>query len=259
MFDKGSGPPIVVVQGLHGRWEWMKPTLRRLSATCRTISYSLCGDIGSRRRFDPALGFDNFMRQLDAVLDEAGVQRVAICGVSFGGLIALQYAATRPDRVSALVLASAPGPAFRPNPQQTRWLAKPWRSVPAFVLTSPLRVWPEIRSAIPRRRGRLAFFLRQTVRCAASPIVPSLMAARMRGAADVDFNAACRQVQAPALIVSGEEALDRVVPVASTQSYAQLLPHAEYRVIERTGHMASLTKPDRFADIVTGFVHAHHY
>jgi pimeloyl-ACP methyl ester carboxylesterase len=237
----------------------MKPALRRLSTTCRAISYSLCGDIGSRRRFDPTLGFDNFMRQLDAVLDEAGVRRAAICGISFGGLVALQYAATRPDRVSALVLASAPGPAFRPNAQQARWLAKPWRSVPAFLLTSPLRVWPEIRTAIPRRRGRVAFVLKQSARFAAAPLLPSLMAARMRGAAAVDFCAACRQVQAPALIVSGEEGLDRVVPVSSTQSYERLLPRAEYRLLERTGHMGSLTQPDRFADIVTGFVHAHHH
>jgi 3-oxoadipate enol-lactonase len=81
----------------------------------------------------------------------------------------------------------------------------------------------------------------------------------MRSAAEVDFDAACRCVRAPALIVSGEEALDRVVPVASTKSYAELLPQAQYRMIERTGHMGSLTQPDRFADIVTGFVHAHHH
>jgi pimeloyl-ACP methyl ester carboxylesterase len=259
VFDRGNGPPLIVVQGLHGRWEWTKPALRHLSTSCRTISFSLCGDIGSRRRFDPKLGFENYMKQLDAVLDRAGIQRTALCGISFGGLVALQYAATRPERVSALVLASAPGPGFRPNAQQARWLAKPWRSAPVFVLTSPFRVWPEIRSAIPVPWRRLAFLLRQTARCVSAPIVPSLMAARMRGVESVDFDAACRGIRAPSLIVSGEDGLDRVVPVASTRSYATLLPDAEYRVIERTGHMGVLTQPDRFADIVTGFVHAHHH
>ena len=28
MFDQGSGPPVVVVQGVHGRWEWTAPALR---------------------------------------------------------------------------------------------------------------------------------------------------------------------------------------------------------------------------------------
>ena len=149
MFDQGEGPPLVVVPGLHGRWEWARPALRQLAEKCRTISYSLCGDIGSRRRLDPTLGFENYVRQLDAVLDEAGIQRAAICGVSFGGFVALRYAIARPDRVSALVLASAPGPGFRPNAQQSRWLSSPWGSAPGFVLTAPFRLWPEIRTAIP--------------------------------------------------------------------------------------------------------------
>ena len=41
MFDQGHGPAVVVVQGLHGRWEWMKPALVELAGRCRTISYSL--------------------------------------------------------------------------------------------------------------------------------------------------------------------------------------------------------------------------
>ena len=110
LFDSGSGPPIVVVPGIHGRWEWARPALGHLARQCRTISYSLCGDIGSDRPFDPALGFDNFVEQLDRVLDRAGVRHAAICGVSFGGYVALRYAARRPERVSALVwIASGVG------------------------------------------------------------------------------------------------------------------------------------------------------
>jgi len=258
VFDQGDGPPLVVVPGLHGRWEWAKPALRRLAESCRTISYSLCGDIGSKRPLDPELGFDNYVRQLDAVLDQAGIERAALCGVSFGGFVALRYAVARPDRVSALVLASAPGPGFRPNVQQSRWLSKPWASAPAFVLTSPIRMWPEIHAAIPGWGGRVGFLMRQGVRCVAAPIVPSLMAARMRGAFALDFQAHHDRIAAPTLVVTGEEPLDRVVPVASTRAYASLIPRAEYKVIHGTGHMAVLTQPVMFADVVSGFVHAHY-
>jgi pimeloyl-ACP methyl ester carboxylesterase len=259
MFDQGEGPPLVVVPGLHGRWEWAKPALQRLAEKCRTISFSLCGDIGSKRRFDSTLGFENYIRQMDAVLDEAGIQRAAICGVSFGGFVALRYAIARPDRVSALILASAPGPGFRPNAQQSRWLSRPWGSAPGFVLTAPFRLWPEIRTAIPGWGGQLGFLMRQAVRCAAAPIVPSLMAARVRGASALDFQGEHNAIKAPTLIVTGEEGLDRVVPVASTRAYASLIPRAEYRVIQGTGHLAMLTQPAHFADIVSGFVHAHHH
>lgn len=259
MFDRGTGPPLVVIPGLHGRWEWSKPALRAMARRCRTISYSLAGDFGSHRRLDRPLGFENYVRQLDAVLDSTGIQqRVAVCGVSFGGLIALRYAVERRDRVSALVLASTPGPGFRPNAQQSRWLARPWMSAPAFVLTSPVRIWPEVRTALPRWSQRVRFIAGQTARCLAAPMIPPFMAARMRYAAALDFCEPCSRIDAPALIVTGEEGLDRVVPVTSTRSYASLIPKAEYRVMQGTGHMGILTCPDQFADIVSEFVHAHH-
>lgn len=259
MFDQGSGPPVVVVQGLHGRWEWTRPVLHRLASTCRAISYSLCGDIGSGRRASRELGFDNYVRQLDDVLDQADVSRVVLCGVSFGGFVAVRYAARRPERVSALILASAPGPGWQPNSRQASWIARPWWSVPAFVLTSPLRVWPEVSAALPKLGSRLGFFARQGMRCAAAPMIPSLMAARIRDAAALDFAGDSRRVVAPTLVLTGEEGLDRVVPVESTRAYAELIPGAEYRQMPHTGHMGLLTQPARFADIVSDFAHAHHH
>ncbi len=259
MFDQGSGPPVIVVQGLHGRWEWAAPALRHLASTCRAISYSLCGDIGSGHQSDRELGFENYVRQLDAVFDEAGVSRAVLCGVSFGGFVAVRYAALRPERVSALILASAPGPGWQPNPRQAGWIARPWWSVPAFVLTSPLRVWPEVSAALPAVRNRLAFFARQGLRCATAPMIPSLMAARIREAAQLDFAADSRRVVAPTLVMTGEANLDRVVPVESTRVYATLIPGAEYRQMPETGHMGLLTRPSVFADVVSGFAHAHHH
>jgi pimeloyl-ACP methyl ester carboxylesterase len=258
IFDKGEGPPLVLVPGLQGRWEWAKPALQHLARRCRAISYSLSGDFGSRRRLDPRLGFENYVRQLDDVLDAAGLERAAICGVSFGGFVAVRYAAMRPERVSALVLASAPGPEWEPNPQQARWISRPWWSAPAFVLTSPLRVWPEISAALPTIADRAGFFVRQTLRCAAAPMNPALMASRIRSAEASDFRGDCARIVAPTLVVTGEEGLDRVVPVRSTRTYASLIPRADYVMLTGTGHMGLLTQPARFADVVSGFVHANH-
>jgi pimeloyl-ACP methyl ester carboxylesterase len=259
VFDRGSGPPVVVVPGLQGRWEWAQPALQRLAATCRAISYSLSGDFGSGRAARRELGFENYVDQLDEVFQTAGVTRAVLCGVSFGGCVALHYAALHPERVSALILASAPGPGWRPNPQQAAWIARPWWSVPAFVLTSPLRVWPEVSAALPAMRKRLGFLAGQGIRCLAAPMIPSLMAARIREAAHVDFEADCRRVAMPTLVLTGEENLDRVVPVGSTCAYTTLIPRAEHRIMPRTGHMGMLTQPTVFADVVSKFAHAHHH
>src|SRR5918911_5080137 len=128
MFDQGTGPVVAVVPGLHGRWEWMTPALEALAEHCRVISYSLSGDLGSGRSAHG--GFDAYVDQLDEILDAKRIERAAICGISYGGFIALRYAANRPGRVGALVLASAPAPDWEPNPQQSRWLARPWLSAP---------------------------------------------------------------------------------------------------------------------------------
>ena len=259
LFDQGNGPPVVVVPGLHGRWEWARPALRQLAASCRTISYSLVGDIGSGRVSRRTADLDSYVRQLDAVLDAAGLERAAICGVSFGGVVALHYAAVRPGRVSALVLASAPGPGWQPSVQQSRWIARPWRSLPSFVLDAPRRLWPELSAAFPTVRERLRFMVSQGVRCLAAPMIPPLMASRTHAAAAADFEAACCQVHVPTLVISGEEELDRVVPVPTTCAYVRLIPGADYALFARTGHIGLLTRPSEFARLVAGFLHAHHH
>jgi len=259
MFDHGKGPPVVVIPGLQGRWEWAKPALTELARSCRTISYSLSGDIGSGRRSSRDQGFDAYVEQLDDVLTQKSVERAVICGVSFGGFVALRYAVRYPERVSALILASAPGPGWQPSAQQAGWISKPWWSAPAFVATSPLRVWPEVSAALPHVGSRLAFLARQSVRCLAAPMIPSLMAARVKCVADMNFDDDCRHIALPTLVLTGEEPLDRVVPVHSTRTYAELIPRADYRVLSDTGHMAILTRPSMFAGLVSEFAHAHHH
>jgi len=246
MFDRGTGPPLVVIPGVQGRWEWMQPALDALAASCRTISFSL----------PPVRTFDDLLASIDRVLDRRGLASAAICGVSFGGRVAAAYAATRRARTAALIVVSAPGPSWTPSAVQAAYLERPWRSTPAFLVSSPLRMWPEIAAAIPDRTKRLRFALTHTARIVAAPIVPAAMAARMRLAMPFDLAEACRRIAAPALVVTGEPALDRVVPVASTREFVSLIPGAKYDMMEGTGHIGLVTKPDRFARVVGTFVHA---
>ena len=50
------------------------------------------------------LGFDAWLRDLEAVADEAGGERFALLGVSQGASIAIAYAVKHPERVTHLVL-----------------------------------------------------------------------------------------------------------------------------------------------------------
>jgi pimeloyl-ACP methyl ester carboxylesterase len=256
MMDEGIGPPVIVIPGIQGRWEWMVPALRELRRTCRAISYSLCGDAGSGVELDPALGFENYVRQLDGVFEKTGVSRAALCGVSYGGFIALRYAATRPERVSALVLVSAPAPGWRPSARQERFLEKPRLRAPLFVLTAPARLWAEIRTAIPSWRARIWFGVTYSARVLTAPLAPARAASRIAHQQADDFSGDGARVKAPTLVVTGEDSLDHVVPPSVTRAYLSMIPGASYRKLEGTGHIGMITQPRRFAHIVSDFVHA---
>jgi len=245
MFDKGMGSPIVFIPGIQGRWEWMEPALHEISKRCRTISYSLRGRT-----------FDELIAEVDATLDRAQLRGAAICGVSFGGMVAVQYAALRPERATALIIVSTPGPGWQPSPKQARYLAKPWISTPAFVGTAWSRVGPEIKAAIDGWPERIAFCAQYGLRIVTAPSVPARMAARSNLCHEVDLSADCERITAPALVITGEPQLDRVVPIESTRRYANLIRRAKYVMIERTGHNGLITRPRYFAEILSEFVNA---
>jgi pimeloyl-ACP methyl ester carboxylesterase len=259
MFDQGTGPPLVVIQGLHGRWQWTRPALEELAKRCRVISYPLPGDLDSPCTYDERKGFANYTQQLDNVLREKAIPRAAVCGVSFGGFVAVNYAATRVDRVGALVLASAPGPGWTPNPRQARWLASPWLSAPVFMASAPFRLWPEVSSALGGTAPALRFMVRQGLRAARWPAIPSLMSKRIRDARAHDFSGDCERITAPTLVITGDDALDRVVPTTTTRRYAEAIRGARYERLTGTGHLGVLTQPARFARLVGDFVHANYH
>lgn len=256
MFDKGSGPPIVVVQPLQGRWQWMRPFLDALATRCRVITYTLAGDFGSDRGIDPAQGFDLFVRQLEDVINLIGVERIALCGISFGGTVAVRYAARHPERVTHLVIASAPGPGFRTNAEQAAYVSRPILTLPVFLAAAAVRLHAEIAAALPAWRDRLSFAATTGIAVLRHPALPQVMARRVRLMETVDLTEDCGHVKAPTLVVTGDPTLERVVPVPSTRQYLTCIRDSRYEMMENTGHSGSLTRPERLARIVGTFVNA---
>ena len=255
MFVIGSGLPFVLLPGIHGRWEWHRPTAEALGRRFRLITFSLCGDRASGWPIDRGAGFDNHVVQIDACLEEAGVtEPIVICGVSYGGLAALRYAAVRPARVRALVLASTPAPSWRPEPQVRRWARRPRIYAPAFGLMAVRRMWPELRATFGSPLAALRFMARHGVRIALAPMSARAMGQRVGLLDGCDFVADARRVTVPTLVTTGERDLDRVVPVAGTMEYVELIPGARHVTIANTGHVGVVSRADHFATIVSAFV-----
>jgi pimeloyl-ACP methyl ester carboxylesterase len=251
--DIGRGTPLVLIPGLQGRWEWMRPTVDALAKHHRVITFSLCDEPTSAFPCDPVKGFGNFIEQIDVALERSNVAKAVIVGVSYGGLIASEFAARRPQRVTRLVLASALHRTWQPDRLQQRYLRAPRLMSPLFVVTTPYRLQPEISAALPGLRDRLGFSARHSLRAVVSPTTPKRMARRIAWARSHQF-AAAHSVKAPALLVTGEPALDRVLPVDVTRRYLADIDSARHVVLEHTGHIGSVTRPDDFARVVKSFV-----
>ncbi len=253
MIDTGSGTPVVLIPGLQGRWEWLRPAVEAIAKRNRVLSFSLCDERSSPFPCEPERGFENYIDQTLAAMDRAGIEKATIAGVSYGGLIASEFAARHPDRVAALVLASALHSAWQPNNQQRQYLKSPWLMSPLFVATAPGRMRPEMSAAFPGVGARLRFMAAHGARCAMAPTSPAKMARRIAWAAKHRF-ADLRAFASRALIVTGERALDKVVPVDITERYMAELQSAEHVVLERTGHIGIVTRPDLFAEVIGKFL-----
>jgi pimeloyl-ACP methyl ester carboxylesterase len=252
MFESGVGVPVVVVPGIQGRWEWMRPAVDALAKRCRVISFSLCGDPGSGERFDVSQGIETFTRQIDRVLDGAGLERATLCGVSLGGLIATRYAAARPDRVQALVLVSSPGPRWTPDGVQRLCARLGALGTPLFVLSTGWRLWPEMVSARGGVGRGAIWILGHLRRVLAAPASPRRMQQRLQLWVAADRLADCRAVSAPTLVIAGENGLDRVVK-DTTREFGSAIRGARVVTLERTGHIGLVTRPDAFAEVVSRF------
>jgi pimeloyl-ACP methyl ester carboxylesterase len=169
-------------------------------------------------------------------------------------LIGLRYAALHPSRVRALTLVSVPPPDYEPDERVERYLRAPRLMAPLFCLGAVSRGWAEMRRALPTWRARAAFAARQAQQVAHAPMRPRLMRDRVRLLESVNLIEAAKACRAPVLVMTGEPDLDRVVSVASTLRYRELLSDATITCLERTGHLGLVLRPDDFTQRIAKFI-----
>ena len=226
------------------------PTIHALARRHRVLSFSLT----DLPRGDDS--FDAWARMIDDVLDRRGIERAVVVGVSFGGLVAMHYAAVRPSRASSLVVASTPSPRWKPDPRTAFYMRWPRVVMPLLAARSVVRLMPEILTARSTWRTRLALAGGYAWRAIRYPLAATRMVRWVHAWLAVDLEAECRRVIAPTTLITGDHALERVVPIQSTLEIARLIPHARLVSFPGTGHIGCVTRPDRFADLIDDVIGA---
>ena len=110
----GEGPPDLVVSfGSFGHIDlaWEDPGIALFFRTLASFSRLILFDRRGTGASDPVLldalpPWEGYAEELDAVLDQVGSERVAIMAHVDAGAMAMLFAATRPERTSALVLVN---------------------------------------------------------------------------------------------------------------------------------------------------------
>lgn len=248
---QGDGPPVVLIPGVQGRWEYSRGLVDALSVRHTVITFSLCDE----RTATPDGGpLDVFADQAVAAMQQMGIERAAVVGVSFGGLVALRVAARHPDRVSALVMVSAPGPRWHLRPRHDAYARVPWLFGPIFLAETPWRLRREVATALPDWGARLRYLRAQAHTVATAPVSLARMAARARIIGRYDRASDCARVSAPTLIVQGDLHLDHVTGHGGTHEYANLISRATLATLADTGHIGSVTRPAACAELIDHFL-----
>lgn len=252
MIDRGRGLPFVLVPGIQGRWEWTSQAVDALAARARVLTFSLCDEPTSGFRCNPARGFENYLDQIEACLERAGLDDAIVVGVSFGGLIASEFAARRPARTRGLVLVSALPWDWTPDARVRFYLRAPRALTAVFCAGAPFRFYPELAAVFPTLGTQARFIASNSSNVLRAFPSPSRMARRV-GWVETHRFADPQSIEAPTLVITGEAGLDRVVPVELTERCATGLRNVERAVLDRTGHLGIVTRSDTFADLAFAF------
>jgi 3-oxoadipate enol-lactonase len=168
----------------------------------------------------------------------------ALVGASFGGLLCLEVAARRPDLVTALVLLDALllehdwSPELLAIFEEEERLLEAGDVVAAAALN--VRSWAghatsEVQQLVFEMQRR-AFELQLSA--PAEQLLPQ----------GVDLGA----IQAPALVVWGDR--DHADFIAISQRLAREIPGAETAVVEGSGHLPALERPEAVSRLLNGFL-----
>lgn len=244
----GAGMPVVLLHGFPFNRTLWREQVEALGEHCRIVTPDLRGH-GETRSTPDAATMEEMAADVAALLDELGIRRAVLGGLSMGGYVALAFSRLFPERTRALLLADTRPQAdtgeARAAREETalRALAEGMHTIADAML--PKLLAPSTRSERPEIVARVREMILNTD--------PQGAASALRGmAVRLDQTKFLREINCPTLVVVG--GLDQITPPADAELMHREIRGSRLEIIAEAGHVSNLERPAEFNRALAEFL-----
>ena len=243
----GSGQPVICLHGIGGNDSSFSQQVSELGNDFRVIAWNMPGYSGSIALDD--VTFESLSNSLINFMDALDISSAHIIGQSIGGMLAQEMAIRHPHRVISLTLI-ATSAAFggRDDSFKDSFLAARLAPLDAGKTMSELanEFVPEITGSMASQEA-----LREAVDAMAD-VPESTYRQIITCLTSFDRRDDQHLLTMPVCLVAGE--LDQNAPAASMQKMANHIPHSQFHIVEKAGHLVNSEASDMVNVIIQNFL-----
>jgi proline iminopeptidase len=244
-----SATPVLIANGGPGLshiYMIQNDVWTRLSKSRQIVFFDQRGTGKSTRiKPDASQDMDAQVADLDAVRAKFKFSKFALVGDSYGGILAMAYAAAHPEHIEKLILSDSAAPAMK-----------------NIVRVLP-QVFPDMMERNPdpqeqlRNHFRMLFYSeekRDAYLAGAKDLGsnPQVGAAVSRAISKLDLTAQLPKFAFPTLVITGRFDMN-VAPLTAWNIY-KAIPGAKFVVFAKSGHLPSYEEPDKYVQVVDKFL-----
>ncbi|HEX4760887.1 MAG TPA: 3-oxoadipate enol-lactonase [Thermoleophilaceae bacterium] len=222
----------------HTMWDAQAPALVE---RFRLLRYDQRGH-GQSDVPDGPYSIADLAGDLLALLDELGIERVHLCGLSIGGMTGTWLGINARERIDRLVLSNTA--AYFPPAEEWTRRAKVARSSEgvAGLADAALDRWftPSFQERRPEEVER---FRQMLITTAGEGYAGCCEAIR-----EMDMRDGLGAIEAPTLVIAGEE--DPSTPPDWNRELAEAIPDAEFHLLQDASHLSNVARPQEYTDLL---------
>ena len=255
-FDEAGGgdTTVLMLHGIGGGRDAFVHQMQPLAAAgFHAVAWDMPG-YGHSSIVDPytfASLADECIELMDVIHPVLDPGRLVLVGHSMGGMVAQEVAARVPGRVAALVLAGTSAAFGKPDGA--------WQRRFVDERTAPLddgRSMAELATSLVAQMVSPGASPKVVEEAAAvmSRVPPTIYRLALQALMGFDRREALPMLPMPVLLIAGSD--DRNAPPAVMQGMAARISRADYRCLDRCGHLMPLERPGAFNDMLLSFLGA---